>query len=529
MKTKKRSLSIFMVVLLMLSVLATGCEDKKEVTLVSNLGDTYPLETDATLTYWTFLPSSFEEKNVKNFGELPLAKELEKQTGVKVEWQHPSVGSASENFNLLLASGDLPDIIQYPWMKATGGGAKAVSDGYILNLNEIIDAYAPDAKAALKECKGAEKTYKTDDGYFYCFPMLHDVPGLNTGGLMLRKDWLDELGLEVPETIDEWHTVLTAFKEKKGAKAPLTLSLGAFTTGCFTGAYGILLDYYVEDGKIKNGYMEEGFKEFIALIKKWQNEGIFDKNFTTIDSNAIKTNMLTGNSGATFGGQGGAMGTYLNAKEGEKFDLIAAPYPVLKKGEKCNIVKQADENKESQGAAITSKCKNVELAAKYLNFGYTEAGRKLYNYGIEGVSYTMDNGIAKYTDIITNNKNGVSMAAMLNTYTRSATYGGPFVSEYNYLYQYAQRPQQKAALEIWMDQDGESQRVPALYFTEEEQYDLSQKLSAVETYSQEMFYRFLSGAEPLENFDKYIAEMKRIGADDVLDAYQSAYERYLER
>ena len=59
--------------------------------------------------------------------------------------------------------------------------------------------------------------------------------------------------------------------------------------------------------------------------------------------------------------------------------------------------------------------------------------------------------------------------------------------------------------------------------------DLSQKLSAVETYSQEMFYRFLSGAEPLENFDKYIAEMKRIGADDVLDAYQSAYERYLER
>ena len=239
--------------------------------------------------------------------------------------------------------------------------------------------------------------------------------------------------------------------------------------------------------------------------------------------------MLNGNSGATYGGQGGAMGTYLNAKAGETYDLVAAPYPVLNKGDKCNIVKQPDQNKDAQGAAITSKCKNVELAAKFLNFGYTEAGRKLYNYGIEGVSYTMDNGIAKYTDIITNNKNGVSMAAMLNTYTRAATYGGPFVQEYNYLEQYAQCPQQKEALKIWMDQDGESCKVPALYFTEEEQYDISQKLTAVQTYSQEMFYRFLSGAESLDNFDKYVSEMKKMGADQILKAYQSAYERYLER
>ena len=45
---------------------------------------------------------------------------------------------------------------------------------------------------------------------------------------MIRKDWLDDLGLEVPETIDEWYTALKAFKEEKGATAPLTLNTYAF-------------------------------------------------------------------------------------------------------------------------------------------------------------------------------------------------------------------------------------------------------------------------------------------------------------
>ena len=43
-------------------------------------------------------------------------------------------------------------------------------------------------------------------------------------GPIIRADWLEELGLEVPQTIDDWTNVLTAFKEQKGAQAPLTFS-----------------------------------------------------------------------------------------------------------------------------------------------------------------------------------------------------------------------------------------------------------------------------------------------------------------
>ena len=64
---------------------------------------------------------------------------------------------------------------------------------------------------------------KTDDGHYYVFPFVRGDEALcHTIGPMLREDWLEELGLEVPTTIDEWHTVLTAFKEKKGASAPFT-------------------------------------------------------------------------------------------------------------------------------------------------------------------------------------------------------------------------------------------------------------------------------------------------------------------
>jgi putative aldouronate transport system substrate-binding protein len=61
-----------------------------------------------------------------------------------------------------------------------------------------------------------DRMIRTDNGSYYCFPMLRDDPRLlNATGLIIRKDWLDELGLAVPTTIDEWYTVLRAFKEKR--------------------------------------------------------------------------------------------------------------------------------------------------------------------------------------------------------------------------------------------------------------------------------------------------------------------------
>lgn len=515
--------------LIAVSVGLTGCGGGGKggnAALTDKYGNTYPIETSDTLKVFCEFPEN-ALKGARNMNDLPLGKQVEKETGIKIEYIHPS-DNTGESFNLMLASGELPDIIMSRWCQFAGGGDKAVSDGYILELNEIVDKYCPDFKAALKKYN-AEKYYSTDDGKLFFFPGLWNYESVNTSGFMLRKDWLDELGLAVPETIDEWETVLRAFKEKKGAVAPFSSTNQPFGEAGFSGAYGIKLDYYIDGGKVKNGYMEPEYKELLKKIISWRDEGLFDKNFTTADTGIITTNMLTGKSGATFGAQGSLMGNLMGAATEEGYDLIPAPFPTLKKGEKCNIAKKNTQSVAQMGGAITTQCKNVELAARWLNYGYTEQGHLTYAFGIEGESYTIENGEPIYTDLIKNNSEGISMKNMLDRYTRSATSSGSFIKDFGYLKQYAKLDCQQQALKIWSDQDGEGTEIPPLFFKDDEKEIMSKHLNALKTYQQEMFYKFINKEEPIENFDKYIKTLEGMGANDVLETYQRAYDRYLKR
>lgn len=218
-----------------------GCGQKKtEKAADLNFGDTYPLKTDVTFTYWVgtgFTPT----ESYKSFADYPFYKELEKETGVKVEFIHPVAGSSGDQFNVMIASGEYPDIIQNNFFTYPGGAAKAIEDGVIIETTDYLDKYAPNLKSYLENHPNIDKMVKTDAGQYYSFPTIQGDDFLLTyTGLILRKDWLDELGLDVSETIDEWETVLTAFKEKKGAATPITYEDSLFkNSSSFLGAYGI--------------------------------------------------------------------------------------------------------------------------------------------------------------------------------------------------------------------------------------------------------------------------------------------------
>ncbi len=470
-------------VLALVGVMAlAGCSGgtkKANIKFTDKYGDAYPIQTDETLSVFCEFPEN-AIKGAKNMNDLPLGQQLKKETGVSIEYIHPT-DQTGESFNLMLASGDLPDIIMSRWCQFTGGGDKAVSDGYILPLNDIIDKYSPDFKAALEKYN-AKKFFSTDDGEMFFYPGLWDYESVNTSGFMLRKDWLEELNLEVPETIDEWETVLRAFKDKKGAEAPFSSTLQPFIEGGFIGAYGLKLGFYIDDGKVKNGYAEPRLKEFLEKIISWRDEGLFDKNFTTMDTGVLTTNMLTGKAGATFAAQGSIMGTLLNSATTPGYDLVPAPFPTLNKGEKCNIAKKNVQSVAQMGGAITTQCDNVELAARWLNYGYTDKGRLTYAFGIEGESYDMVDGKPVFTDYVKNNPDGVSMKNMLDRYTRSATSSGSFIKAYDYLKQYAKLEPQKQALDIWSDQDGDGTELPPLFFSDSEKETISQYLNALNTY-----------------------------------------------
>ena len=111
------------------------------------------------------------------------------------------------------------------------------------------------------------------------------------------KDWLDELGLEVPTTMDEWHTVLTAFKEKKGAAAPYTFEYTNnqyLTSDPFAYAYGTNRSFYVgSDGKVHFGATEEGYKEFLTTMAQWYGEGLIDPDLATLKNDQVSAKTVS--------------------------------------------------------------------------------------------------------------------------------------------------------------------------------------------------------------------------------------------
>ena len=488
----------------------------------------YPVKTDVTLTYWMQLNGNVSQ-TVKNMAETPFAQELMKKTGIKIEYQHPPLGQEKEAFSILLASQDLPDIIEYAWSSFSGGPEKAITDGAILQLNDIIDQYAPNLKAYLSSDAEADKMVKTDTGKYYVFPSIKGDDFSKTyAGPIIRKDWLDDCGLPVPETIDEWTAMLKAFKEKKNAEAPLTCY---WNESFITGAFGIIGTFYIEDGKFKYGPLEPAYKDFVMLYRQWYKDGLLDKNFSTLDAKTMDANMLGGKSGATISLAGSGLGKWLNAmkEKDPKYDLVGAPYPVLKKGDRCKFGHTSLTYIGGSSAAISTSCKNVELAARLLDYGYSEEGSLLYNYGIEGTSYTLVNGKPTYTELVTNNPDKLSAAAVLAQYSR-ASYAGPYVQDSAYSEQTFTMPQQIDAIKIWMDTDAPLHIVPPVTPTPEESSEQAKIITAVHsTFLQEEFLKFVMGENPIESYDAFVAEMKKMGIERAIELKQAQLDRYNKR
>lgn len=516
----KRKTALFMATVLLLMTL-TACTKKEE----KKSEKMYPLDTDVTLTYWTSLSNS-QSYFADNIGGLPFSESLEKATGVKIEWIHPQAG---KDLYTLIATDNLPDIIFYNWRNFPGGTAKMINDGYAIPLNDVIDKWSPNFKSVIEKYPDVERSILTDNGEIACYPLIYGEDALKTtGGMMLRGDWLEELNMSVPETIDEWETVLRAFKNEKGATAPLSVEVGAFGVGAFTGAYGIVWNYYQENGKVCYGPAQPEYKDFLITMNRWYNEGLIDKEFAIGNSVKHSENILSGKTGAIYGGLGGSLGAYntLFEKEGIDGYFVGAKYPVLNKGDKPKLGQYTSET--SNAAVITTSCENVEIAARFLDYGYSEEGSLLYQFGTEGVSYNMENRYPKYTKEITDNPDGIPMATILGKYT-NAGFSGPFVQDIRYLEQYADSDIQRDAWNKWMDTDARKYELTGMVTDEDVLGEYGRLNRAIDQYAQEMLVKFILGTEPIGNFDLYIEELHKLGLDDLLQIKQSAYEKYMAR
>lgn len=518
----------------------TGCNkngaDSRESHENITTTDEYPQKTDVTLRYWLPLHSHVSA-TATSLNETPFKEYLEEQTGINVKFEHPVSGQQDSAFNIMIASDDIPDIIEWNWSSYSGGAQKAIDDGVIEPLNKYINSVSPNLKKIFDEHPEYRQQTETESGEVYQYPMIRGDERLASYmALLVRQDLLDQAGLEKPVTYDDWEKMLYKFKEM-GVKTPISLRLNNLyleTLSPFTSKFGFIADFYHDEkGKVQFGPYQKEFADYIKMLNRWYQDGILDTEFANTEKNRRVAMVSNGENGAIDATIGGDYGSFINAILPESgIRYTAVTFPVNKAGERPMYAQK--DWQVSDCAAISATSKYKELAARLLDFGYSDEGHILYNFGKEGVSFEYqkdENGNTNpiYTDMVTDTKTngGLTMAQSMAKYLR-ANYGGPFVQDIRYTEQYYTNEEQKKALDM-TDSDAWKYKMPNMTYTPEEQKRLNDILTPIYTYREETVAKLISGKLELSYLDEYFQKMKEMGIEEAISIKQSAYDRYMER
>ena len=458
-------------------------------------------------------------------------KELERRTNVRINWMHPPEGQSADNFNLLIASDNLPHFFSnaesYP-----GGEAKAVSDGVYLDLTPYYDmGWMPNIKYIRENNPDINRDMIDDDGRMLSLPLLDIVPSSPWSGMWVRQDWLDELGLSAPVTIEDWDEMLYAMQAK--TPHPLYVNLpdwfGMFYSYVIAGGYESHWDYIRRDGTtVEYGPINEGWRAFLTKMNQWYADGILDPDFATRTYDDVMANTINGQYGA-FSNYYGAIG-HLNMAGPEvdpNFKVAPTLQPTTYAGQTTHL-RLFDSTVRGNKGFVTSQAEDdgvLEILIRYMDYLYSQDGGDLCSYGPEGVSYVWtDEGVIEwvYPDLINDPD-----ADFWSLFPRFKLHGEPAYLRDSTAYDNEQEVWD--SIDLWGSQSADWVMPDNISHTPEEAAELAGIEADINTYREEMAYRFITGQVPLSDFDNYVAQMKNMGIDRAVEIKQAALDRYLNR
>ena len=502
--------------------------DTRADTYLNNINGTRLPVTDkpVTLTIWR----GFSSTVMKGLDECEVFKEMERRTGVHVEFLYPTVGQEKDNFNLRISSNELPHIFSTP-PDYNGGYQKAISDGVYLELTPYYDkGLMPNIKFLRENNKDINRDFVDDSGKMCFFPMVDIVPTDPWSGLWARQDWLDELGLQQPKTIDDWDKMLKAMKAAKNV-TPLAMNVkdwyGVATNYMFVGSYESGYEWINKEGKALYGPIQPGYLSWLTKMNEWYKAGLIDPDFATRDYESYNANIANGKIGA-FGLAYGELGQILKTGQSQdaKFALKPLLQPTSYDGQVIHL-HQDNSTVRGDREFFTVKLKDDgldEVAAKWKDYWYSQDGGDLCSYGPEGVSYKWkDDGEYEWIYPKLKNDDGLDFWTLY-----------PLFKLHNWGYlrnsaAYEMQPEVFECIKLWDTQDSSWLVPDNISQTPEESTELASIMTDINTYRDEMTLKFIMGQEPLSGFDAFVQKVKSMNIDRATEIRTAAINRYGQR
>lgn len=492
------------------------------------------VEEPETLTLWMRTEPftiAYPEININN---VTFYKEMEARTGVHVDITGVIAFQADEQFNLMVAGGDYTDMIGRFKAFYTAGIDAGIENSIILDLSELMEDYMPNYQYALATNDTFRRDCTTAEGCIGAANTLFDVTEGEQIGPVVRKDWLEEAGLDLPVTYDDYYEALKAF-QSQGHEGSMALRWDGINSGSYLlagfGAAGFYDDTAVAvpflniDGKVEFGPIMDGYQEYLKLMNQWYSEGLIYHDFMSLDTSTYPQNLANGTFGMGVVDRGQFTATQLALEATDpNADLVGCKDARKNADEVLHI--QYIDHHVADGYSITTCCENVEVAARYLDYLYTEEGSVLAGYGVEGEGLTYDgNGDPQLSDMILNNETYPCTPAMV----LYATYGAPGIYDGSrYMAAYDERT--RSAVELWGEDEQDWLYPYNAGLTIEESDTYSTIQSDIYTYVKEMTLKFITGAaDPETEWDAYVAAIEGMGVDTIIQMKQDALDRYLAR
>ena len=462
-----------------------------------------------------------------------VQKEIENRTGVHIEWDTYSSDVETVLQTRLASLEGLPDMVEIPPFDSNVGVDTYSSNGVLIPLNDLIKEYAPNIQALFNKYPALEAMCTSSDGNIYALAgWWGDINDYVPDYLYIRQDWLDNLGLEMPETVDELYDVLVAFKEQDANgngnpddEIPMATKNGIKQLYYLMTGFGYdtnSLWYTDDNGEVHYAAVEDQYKDMLAFLNKCYSEGLISDD---LDGTLLTQNITEDKVGIVCHDPADNMAS--------SDDLALTSNP------ECDYefmpVLQANENGTAQMTkrgltwhyyGITSACENPETAIQWIDYVYaSEDGLMLYNYGIEGMSYEYDaDGNIQFTDLITNNETYTSAFSALRSIGAWPTY---FINDSGEAFMkiFEGTKVETACKDAYGNMEDP---FPEMLGTAEESEVYTSVWPDLSTYLDEMFTAFVIGTESLDNFDKYVETAYSMGMQDIIDIKGAQYARYQE-
>lgn len=478
--------------------------------------------------------------------KFPVWQEVEKlleAAGLEIEYEIvPFEQYEVVSQTRMAAANDLPDIVNLSLLDDTTV-LNLAKQNVIIELNEPINEYSNgNIKKFYNEYFPYAKQLTTSpDDKMYWFSNLHNKvyqgtePAPVALTMIIRKDWLEDLDIPVPTTADEYYETLKKMRDEDAngnGQNDEILIYNPSGFGCLAQWFGLgtgITAVDVENKKIVSPWYQEGVKDYFEYVQKLISEELIDASLIGAGYEEVQQKIIE-NKAASLEQynlsvheesviEGG--GEYLplmplKAMDGiEPAAKLEPPFLVWRK------------------YAITKDCKDVDAAIAFFDTIYSEEYADLLYWGIEGETYEVDaDGVKTYKDVESSfdTKKAAEGKAVGNAIFGDTVF--PRVQFANLEYEFAVVPDYKEQhqLEImkykpyFVNMNQNYLAIP----TDEQLEEKTRILNDITTYSTELATKLALGQQSLDDWDKYMDELKELGLDTLIEIDQALLDRYFE-